>query len=94
MGKVMQLLVQLCALLVAASGIYLVGYVALGVMLSLRQGYTWQEMDWSQKGSTSMSDFFAAADIGKREVVAGGKTCIDYFAYKDGQTVKMVCPKP
>lgn len=76
--------------------------VALGVLVSVyfvfrainsfRQGYSWQEMDWSQRGSTSLADFFAASDIGKREVILGGEKCIEYYAYKDGISVKTICP--
>ena len=30
-----------------------------------KQGYSWQEMDWNQDGSTSIGEVFTAADIGK-----------------------------
>lgn len=60
---------------------------------SLKQGYSWQEMDWKQNGSTSIGDFFAASDIGKREVVQDGQKCFEYYAYKDGLPVKTVCQK-
>ena len=58
---------------------------------SLAQGYTWGEMDWNQSGSTSITDFFAAADIGKRETMVDGKKCFEYYAYKDGLKVKVNC---
>jgi hypothetical protein len=60
---------------------------------SLMQGYSWQEMDWHQRGSTSIADFFAASDIGKREITQEGKKCVEYFSYKDGLPVKVVCSK-
>jgi len=50
-------------------------------------------MDWEQRGSTSIADFFAASDIGKRKTVQNSKKCIEYFVYKDGLLVKTVCPK-
>lgn len=50
-------------------------------------------MGWQQDGNTSISDFFSASDIGKREVLHSGKMCIEYYAYKDGLPVKTVCPK-
>ena len=68
----------------------LVYFVFRGVA-SWRQGYSWQEMDWHYKGYTSISDFFAASDIGKRKVKIDGKQCIEYFAYKDGLPIKTVC---
>jgi hypothetical protein len=49
-------------------------------------------MDWQQRGITLISDFFAASDIGKREIRQNGKKYIEYYAYKDGLPVKMVCP--
>jgi hypothetical protein len=49
-------------------------------------------MDWDNKGTTSLSDLFAASEIGKKEVRrADGSTCTVYFAYKDGSPVKTVC---
>lgn len=68
-------------------------YFVLRGISSFRQGYSWEEMDWDQDGSTSISEFFAASDIGKREVVQNGKKCIEYYAYKDGLAVKTVCQK-
>ena len=68
-------------------------YLAARSFASLRQGYSWSEMDWDRKGSTSLSDFLAASDIGKREITRDGKSCAEYYAYKDGLPVKTVCPK-
>ncbi|KAF0213080.1 MAG: hypothetical protein FD139_1407 [Methylocystaceae bacterium] len=58
-----------------------------------RQGYDWAEMDWDDKGHTSMTDFLRAADVGKRPVDVNGQSCVEYFIYRDGITVKIVCPK-
>jgi len=68
-------------------------YFAFKGMASWRQGYSWDEMDWSQKGSTSIADFFAASDIGKKDVQINGILCVEYYSYKDGLPVKQVCPK-
>ena len=88
MGKInpLMLLVTVVFVLVAA-------YFAFRAISSLSQGYSWQEMDWHQRGKTSLSDFFAASDIGKREIVQGNKKCVEYYAYKDGLPVKTVCLK-
>jgi len=49
-------------------------------------------MDWNNDGTTSLSEFFAASDIGKRMVQRpDGSTCDIYFSYKDGAEVKAVC---
>lgn len=68
-------------------------YFLLRAFGSYRQGYSWQEMDWDLDGSTSIAEFFAASDIGKRETIQDIKKCVEYFAYKDGLPVKTVCPK-
>lgn len=68
-------------------------YFAFKGVASWRQGYSWSEMDWSQKGSTSIADFFAASDIGRKEVRLNGVLCIEYYSYKDGLPIKQVCPK-
>jgi hypothetical protein len=89
MGKVIKPLV----LFFAAIGLLITLYFVFRAVSSIRQGYSWQEMDWSQHRSTSISDFFAASDIGKRDVVKDEKKCTEYYAYKDGLPVKTVCPK-
>lgn len=68
-------------------------YFALWGFASWRQGYSWAEMDWRQRGHTSLADFFAASDIGKRDVQVDNQRCTEYFAYKDGMPVKVVCGK-
>ena len=89
MGKIMQFLI-ICLVAILALTIAYFGFRAIS---SLRQGYSWQEMDWQHRGSTSISDFFAASDIGKREVIQNGRNCTEYYAYKDGLPVKTDCPK-
>lgn len=77
----------------AAAALVVLEYFVLCGVASLRQGYSWKEMDWQQRGSTSIADVFAASDIGKRDVVVNGKTCVEYYEYKDGLPVKTDCPK-
>lgn len=89
MGKMM----KLTALITLIPAVLAVGYLVFRVIGSLGQGYSWEEMDWAQKGSTSIGDFFAASDIGRREILLVERRCIEYFAYKDGLPVKVVCPK-
>lgn len=84
-GSIITLLVAVCILIAI--------YVPFRAIGSWQQGYSWDEMDWHQRGSTSISDFFAASDIGKREIIQNDRVCIEYYAYKDGLPVKTVCPK-
>lgn len=67
-------------------------YLVAVNLVSLGQGYSWADMDWDRNGSTSLGEFLSAADTGHREVQRQGKTCTEYFAYKDGMGIKTVCP--
>jgi hypothetical protein len=87
MGKIKSLILTIGT----AICILIVALVVFRAISSLKQGYSWREMDWQQRGKTSLSDFFAASDIGKREVIRDSKKCIEYYAYKDGLPVKTVC---
>ncbi|MGJ0397035.1 MAG: hypothetical protein ACR65U_12495 [Methylocystis sp.] len=58
-----------------------------------KQSYDWAEMDWDDKGYTSMADFLRAADVGQRPVDVNGQSCNEYFLYREGMTVKIVCPR-
>lgn len=78
--------------LLTALAAALLGYLMLLSVASLRQGYGWADMDWDQKGHTTLKDFLAASDIGKREIDVDGKHCTQYFSYKDGLAIKRVCP--
>jgi hypothetical protein len=88
MGNIKHLLVIPAAVAVLAA-LYLVFRIAASAM----QGYSWQEMDWQQRGTTSIVDFFKASEIGKRDVERAGKKCVEYYAYKDGLPLKTVCSK-
>ena len=73
--------------------IFLCIYVISRAFSSFSHGYSWQEMDWNQDGTTSITEALDGSDIGKREVIRYQKKCIEYYAYKDGLPVKMVCPE-
>lgn len=68
-------------------------YASFKIYLSWSQGYSWQEMDWHQRGNTSIMDFFDASEIGKREVTIDGNVCKEYYAYKDGLPIKTICQR-
>ena len=86
MGKVITIICGVIVLLI-------LGYVLLRGIASWQQGYSWKEMDWNQKGTTSVADFFAASDVGKRKVKVNEVLCTEYYAYKDGLSIKTICPK-
>ena len=76
-----------------AACLLIVAYFGLRAVSAAHQGYTWHEMDWNQDGTTSISEFLAASDIGERDLVQNGKHCRQYYAYKDGMPVRTDCPK-
>lgn len=57
------------------------------------QHYPWRDMDWNGSGTTSLAEFFEASDVGKRVVTKDGSICIEYFRYKDGLPIKVVCKR-
>lgn len=90
MGKIRK---KVFGIVLAISALFVVSYLVLRGVASWKQGYSWEEMDWQQRGETSLADFFAASDIGKREILVGGQVCTEYYSYKDGLPVKTVCLK-
>lgn len=71
--------------------VLLVAYYSLRAVAVLSQGYAWSEIDWNSDGATSIQEFFESSDVGKRIIVREGRECVDYFAYKDGLTVRLQC---
>ncbi len=76
----------------AAASCLVLAYFSLRALASFTQDYSWREMDWNSDGSTSIVELLAASDTGKRSVDLLGQKCTEYFAFKDGLTVKTVCP--
>lgn len=67
-------------------------YLLVRGAVSFKKGYSWAEMDWNQDGSTTITEFFESSDIGTRSITKDGKECVEFFSFKDGLTVKVVCP--
>lgn len=88
MGKIAK---RAALLLLTSLAVLFATYLVFRAVAAARQGYSWSEMDWNSDGSTSIIEFFESSDIGKRTVAEGGRTCVDYYAYKDGSTVKQKC---
>jgi hypothetical protein len=66
-------------------------YFAVLAYVSWGKGFSWENMDWNQNGKTSLTEFFRASDVGVREIQKEGKTCKEFYAYKDGLPIKIVC---
>lgn len=72
--------------------VLIAGYFALRGYASWQKPFTWEEMDWNSNGDTTLSEFFQSSDVGVREIEKDGKTCKEYYAYKDGLPLKVICP--
>ena len=66
-------------------------YISFWCYAAWRQGYSWSQMDWNQNGATTISEYFASSDIGRREVINDGRECVEFFHYKDGSAVRVDC---
>lgn len=54
---------------------------------------SFKEMDMDHDGEVSLSEIDYASSFGQKEVIADAKKCIQYFALKDGRSLKLVCPE-
>lgn len=77
----------LAAAAAAVIGIYL-GFI----LIEAFRKFTLSEMDWNSDGHTSIFEILAAADMDRREA-STNKSCTEYYAYKDGLPVKIVCAR-
>ena len=77
-------------------GLITLGYVAVrcGPFLWARSQVpmTFDEADFNKDGTVSLGEAEYIASSGTREVIQDGRTCTEFFAYKDGLTLKIVCP--
>ncbi len=87
-GKRRLIVTSLLAILVIP-----VFFLSVRVFAAWRAGYDWEEMDWDGKGHTTALDFLKAAEIGRRPVLVGDRSCVEYFLHRDGIVVKTACPR-
>ncbi len=67
-------------------------YIAVLAYVSWGKGFSWEDMDWNQNGETSLTEFFKTSDVGVREIAKKGEACKEFYDYKDGLPIKIVCP--
>ena len=80
---------------ITAKGMVAAAATLIGLYLGviLIQGFakfTLAEMDWNSDRRTSIFEILSSADVGRRESLSNA-TCTEYFALKDGGTIKTVC---
>lgn len=79
--------------MLAAIAIVIVG-VGVGPYLIARAGVpvTYSEADLDHDGWVSLGEALYLSDAGTRSVQrAGERSCVEYFALKDGLPIKTVC---
>ncbi|GHT86637.1 hypothetical protein AGMMS49543_20300 [Betaproteobacteria bacterium] len=81
--------VRLLIVFCMAFAVLVVIYSGLRVFSGFAHGYSWEEMDWNQDGTTTWIEVVEASDVGRRNV--DGMPCIEYFAYKDGLAIRLDC---
>jgi hypothetical protein len=80
------------AIILAAVGL-VGGYWALFGWMVYSSPLSYVEMDINHDGKVEFFEADYASSFGERSVEKAGLKCIEYFAYKDGLTLKVVCPK-
>ncbi|MCG8640629.1 MAG: hypothetical protein MI862_12900 [Desulfobacterales bacterium] len=80
-------------LIIAAFVLICVIYYAARIFASYQKGYQSEEMDWNQDGRTSIAEIIKSSDVGSRPQIVGDVECVEYFFYKDGLPIKVVCPE-
>jgi hypothetical protein len=53
---------------------------------------TFAEVDLNHDGDVTLAEADYFASSGSRPVTRDGQSCTEYFAYKDGLTLKVTCP--
>ena len=71
----------------------LCGYWMLFGWMVCMSPLSYAEMDINHDGKVGFFEADYASSYGERTVEKGGLKCIEYFAYKDGLSLKVVCPK-
>jgi len=71
----------------------LICYLSIRVIVAFNRGYSFAEMDWNQDGETTIFEMIIASDIGKRIIISDNSKCCEYYSFKDGLTIKIICSK-
>jgi len=70
---------------------FILGYFGLRMNAAFQNGHAWADMDWDGDGRVSIVEIVEGSDIGRRPVSSEGKTCTEFFRYKDGLPIRIDC---
>lgn len=90
MGVAKRKIARMILLVLAAP---FIGYWLLFSCLVYSSPLTYAEMDLNHDGKVDFSEIDYAAAYGEKQIEKNGSKCVEYFAYKDGLPLKVVCPK-
>ena len=89
MGKIAM---KKISVIIAAVLLIFATYFAVRIFAGYNSGYQYEVMDWNQDGRISITEIIESGDVGSRTKLVDGVECVEYFAYKDGLPIKVVCP--
>lgn len=80
------------AILSGVSLVWLIMLIGPVIWSAVIVGYPLRDRDWNADGETTFAEFFAAANVGARPLMRDHRRCTEYFSFKDGLTIRIVCP--
>lgn len=93
MGKIVKgVFIKIIRIIVGVVVLSISCYIILRTIVSFGSGYSWSTMDWNNDGKTTLFEFFESSEVGSRKINNNGIVCIEYYSYKDGLTIKIICP--
>ena len=92
MGRSSFTLTAIAKVVVTAAFVTFGGYWLLFGWLVFSGPLPYAELDLNHDGSVSFSEAEYAASYGERTIAVGNLQCTEYFAYKDGLPLKVICP--
>ena len=84
-------LVALAKAVALSAVVMFVGYWLVFGWLVVSGPLPYAGLDLNHDGNVSFSEADYAASYGTRTIAVGGQRCTEYFAYKDGLPLKVVC---
>jgi hypothetical protein len=79
------------AILSGACLVWLILLIGPVIWSAVTVGYPLRDRDWNTDGETTFAEFSAAVDVGARPLMRDHQRCTDYFSFKDGLTIRIVC---
>lgn len=83
--------IKLLLLLIGLFSLIGLIYFSIRFIIGYKKDYDYNVMDWNENGKTSISEIIDSSEIGTRQIVLNEIECVEYFFYKDGLPIKIVC---